>query len=536
MNRLHALDSHLSAPAKPARGMTPPALNGSVHVVRCLAQLRSKDKPIEKYIYLAQLKQTDEHMFYHLCVDNMTEITPLIYTPTVGDACIQFSHIYRRPEGIFVSIEDRGNIRSILNSWPRKEEARISVVTDGSRILGLGDLGVNGMPISVGKLSLYVAGAGIRPSSTIPICLDLGTNNEKFLDDPLYLGMRRRRVSDEEMSEFMEEFMYEMHRAFPKLLVQFEDFSTDNAFKYLDAFRDRYPVFNDDIQGTGAVVLSGFVNAAKLASAAAGTPLQDQRILFLGAGSAGVGVAMQLMSFFTLLGMSKEEARRRIWLVDSQGLIYNERGSLAEHKKYFSRDDYSGPPLKNLVDIIEYIRPTALLGLSTINGAFNKEVVETMSRINARPIIFPLSNPVRLSECQFDEAVEWSDGRVVFASGSPFPQLNYKGKDYYPGQGNNMYIFPGLGLGAILSRAAKVSDRMVEAASLALADSLTEEERSLDMVYPRVERIREISVHIAVRVIRTAQKDGTDQSVYLRSKNDEELFAYVKSKMWNPQI
>ncbi|KAL5522749.1 hypothetical protein ACEPAG_8767 [Sanghuangporus baumii] len=523
-------------PTKPVRGLTPPALNTSVHVVRCHCQLRSKDKPIEKYIYLSQLKQADENMFYYICLQNLTEVTPLIYTPTVGDACLQFSHIYRKPEGIFISIEDKGSIGSILQSWPRKEEARISVVTDGSRILGLGDLGVNGMPISVGKLSLYVAGAGIQPSSTIPICLDLGTNNQKFLDDPLYLGLRRRRVSDEEMSEFMEEFMSEIHAAFPKLLVQFEDFSTENAFKYLEAFRNRYPVFNDDIQGTGAVVLSGFVNAAKLSSTAAGTPLEDQRILFLGAGSAGVGVAMQLMSFFTLAGMSKEEARRRIWLVDSQGIVYDTRGPLPEHKKYFSRNDYSGPPLKNLVDIIEYVRPTALLGLSTISGAFNKEVVETMSKINARPIIFPLSNPVRLSECQFNEAVEWSEGRVVFASGSPFAPLKYNGNEYYPGQGNNMYIFPGLGLGAILSQATRVSDAMVEAASMALADSLNDEERALDMIYPRIERIREISAQIAVRVIRGAQKDGTDQTTSLRALNDEELIHYVKSKMWQPAI
>ncbi|KAH8113965.1 hypothetical protein DFH11DRAFT_1689300 [Phellopilus nigrolimitatus] len=513
--------------SKPPRGMTPPALNSSLHVVRCLAQLRSKDKNIEKYIYLSQLKQADENTFYQLCIENLSEITPLIYTPTVGDACLQYSHIYRRAEGIFISIEDKGNIR---------EEARISVVTDGSRILGLGDLGVNGMPISIGKLSLYIAGAGIRPSSTIPICLDLGTNNEKFLDDPLYLGLRRKRVSDGEMSEFMEEFMKEMRAAFPKLLVQFEDFSTEHAFEYLRAFRKRYPVFNDDIQGTGAVILSGFVNAAKLGSAAAGTPLSDQRILFLGAGSAGVGVAMQLMSFFTLNGMSAEEARRRVWFVDSQGLIYDTRGPMAEHKKFFSRNDYTGPPMKNLLDIINYVRPTALLGLSTIKGAFNKEVIEAMAGLNVRPIIFPLSNPVKLSECTFDEALEWSDGSVVFASGSPFPQRSYKGKEHYPGQGNNMYIFPGMGLGAILSRASSVTDGMVEAASLALADSLTEEERALEMTYPRIERIREISVQIASRVIRTAQKEGVDKSPDLRSKSDEALLAFVKSKMWQPQF
>ncbi|KAF9009971.1 hypothetical protein BDQ17DRAFT_1347251 [Cyathus striatus] len=464
----------------------------------------------------------------------MSEITPIIYTPTVGDACIQYSHIYRRPEGLFVSIKDKGNIKNVLRNWPKMDDARISVVTDGSRILGLGDLGVNGMPISIGKLSLYIAGAGIRPESTIPICLDLGTNNEQFLEDPLYLGMREKRVPDKEMEEFMDEFMHEMTTAFPKLMIQFENFSTDNAFKYLERYRNKYPVFNDDIQGTGAVVLSGFLNAAKLSSEASGRPLSDHRILFFGAGSAGVGVAMQLMSFFTLQGLSEEEARRRIWLVDSQGLVYDSRGRLAEHKKYFSRDDYSGPPMTNLVDILDHVQPTALLGLSTITDAFTPEVIQTMAAINPRPIIFPLSNPVRLSECSFADAVEHTNGQVLFASGSPFPEQAYGDKTLYPGQGNNMYIFPGLGLGAILARVTQVTDSMVEASSLGLADSLTAEERSLGLLYPRIERIREISAHIAKEVIRAAQKAGIDRSTDLRSMSDVEMLKFIKNKMWNP--
>ncbi|KAH8091663.1 malic enzyme [Cristinia sonorae] len=523
-----------SPPPKPAYGLTPPALDDSLHVVRCMRQLRSKDKPIEKYIYLTQLKATEPALFYKLCLDNMSEITPLIYTPTVGDACLQFSHIYRRPEGLYISINDKGRIGKVLRNWPKIDEARISVVTDGSRILGLGDLGVNGMPIAIGKLSLYVAGAGIRPESTVPICLDLGTNNKEFLQDPLYLGLRHERVSAEVAQEFMDEFMYEMSQVFPKLLVQFEDFSTDKAFAYLSAFRDKYPVFNDDIQGTGAVVLSGFLNAAKLSSAASGRPLSDHKILFLGAGSAGVGVAMQLTSFFKMQGLSEEEARRRIYLVDSQGLIFNARGPLAEHKRVFSRDDYQGPPMTNLVDILNYVKPTALLGLSTIKGAFNQQVIETMSALNPRPIIFPLSNPVRLSECEFHEAVEWSNGRVIFASGSPFPEQTYAGRTLYPGQGNNMYIFPGLGLGAIISRASSVTDRMVEAASLGLANSLTKDERSADLVYPRIERIREISAEIARSVVRAAQKDGVDRSLDLRAMSDEALLHFIGERMWKP--
>lgn len=521
-------------PSPPPRGLTPPVFDPSVHADRCLAQLRSKDKDIEKYIYLSNLKETDPHLFYKLCLDHMSEFTPIIYTPTVGDACLQFSHIYRKPEGLFISVKDKGKVRDVLRNWPHIDEARISVVTDGSRILGLGDLGVNGMPISIGKLSLYVAGAGIRPSSTVPICLDFGTNNQTYLDDPFYLGLRQKRVSDDEMTEFMDEFMAAISDVFPKLVVQFEDFSTEHAFFYLKRYRNAYPALNDDISGTGAVVLSGFLNAAKISSAASGKPLTSHRILFLGAGSAGVGVGTQLLSFFTLNGLSENEARERIYLVDSQGLIYNSRGPMAEHKKYFSRRDYKGPRLTNLLDVIAYVKPTALLGLSTTKGAFTPEVLKAMGELNSRPIIFPLSNPVKLSECTFAEAVEHTQGRVLFASGSPFPEMVFKGKKLYPGQGNNMYIFPGLGLGSIISKAISVTDSMIEASSLGLADSLTPDERADTLLYPRIERIREISGLIVVKVVRAAQAAGVDRHMDLRSMSDADLLKFVESKMWQP--
>ncbi|KAJ3515543.1 hypothetical protein NLJ89_g1685 [Agrocybe chaxingu] len=537
-------------PAAPKRGLVPAAFDRDVHTERCLLQLRSKDKGIEKYIYLSYLKNEDPAMFYKLCLEHMAEITPLIYTPTVGDACVNFSHIFRRPEGLYVSIKDKGKIRDVLQNWPKIDEARISVVTDGSRILGLGDLGVNGMGISIGKLSLYVAGAGyvaMCSSRTELTTTEASDRSLPFLSaltwartprgtstDPLYLGLRQKRVSDPEMEAFMDEFMQEMTATFPKLMIQFEDFSTDNAFKYLERYRKQYPVFNDDIQGTGAVVLSGFLNAAKLASAASGKPLSTHRILFFGAGSAGVGVASQLMSFFTLQGLTKEEARRSIWLVDSQGLVYDARGRLPEHKKYFSRNDYQGPPMTNLLDIIDYVRPTALLGLSTITNAFTSDVLEAMALINPRPIIFPLSNPVKLSECSFADAVEHTRGQVLFASGSPFPEQEYQGKTLYPGQGNNMYIFPGLGLAAILARVSQVTDTMVEASSLGLANSLTDEERALGLLYPQVNRIREISAFIAKEVVRAAQKSGVDRSPDLRNKSDDELLSFINQKMWKP--
>jgi malate dehydrogenase (oxaloacetate-decarboxylating)(NADP+) len=515
----------------PPQGLLPTAFSHAVHLQRALLQLRSKTTDIEKNIFLSQLKDADVDTFYKLCLANMSEITPLIYTPTVGDACLQYSSNFRRPEGLFISINDKGKIGTILRNWPRLDEARISVVTDGSRILGLGDLGVNGMPIAIGKLSLYVAGAGIRPSSTLPITLDLGTNNQTFLDDPLYLGLRQKRASQADYDEFMDEFMREMSVVFPKLLVQFEDFSTDHAFDYLARFRDRFRTFNDDIQGTGAVVLAGLLSAARLA------PLQprDHRILFHGAGSAGVGVATQLLSFFTLNGLSEEEARDRIWLVDSRGLIYNGRENVAEYKQPFARKDYSGPPMTDLLDVVSYVKPTALMGLSTIKGAFTEAIIRRMASQTPRPIIFPLSNPVGLSECTFSEALRASGGSVLFASGSPFPPEDFGGKMREPGQGNNMYIFPGLGLGSILCSASSVTDSMVEAAATGLANSLSSDERALELIYPRIERIREISTFIATRVIRAAQAANVDGATSLRKVTDEQLSAFVQKKMWGPR-
>ncbi|KAH7885367.1 hypothetical protein F5I97DRAFT_1810964 [Phlebopus sp. FC_14] len=509
----------------------PPYFALTDHRERCLQQLRSKPNALEKYIYLNGLKDRSSNLFYNILLDNMPELTPILYTPTVGEACVNYSHIWRRPEGLYVSIEDRGHIREVLSTWPNVHGARIAVVTDGSRILGLGDLGANGLPISIGKLDLYIAGAGLNPTSTVPICLDLGTNTQRYLDDPLYIGIHRPRPTAEEMDGFMDEFMQAMKDVFPNLLVQFEDFSTGNAFKYLDRYRHQYRVFNDDIQGTGSVILSGFLNAAGLSSAASGKPLSDQRILFFGAGSAGIGVAKQLLSFFTMSGMSPEEAKSRIYTVDSMGLITADRRGLQEHKKFFARTDYNGPRLRNLVDIINHVKPTALLGLSTIKNAFSEDVVKAMCSLNARPIIFPLSNPIHLSELDYEDAVRW---RVIYASGSPYKSVSLDGVTYEPGQGNNMYIFPGIGLGSILSEARHVSDGMVEQAAIALSSSLDADEKAAQLVYPRLTRIRDISAKIAFAVIRQAQKENLDENVYLRSLPDDILLRLVRDKMWEP--
>ncbi|KII86885.1 hypothetical protein PLICRDRAFT_93530 [Plicaturopsis crispa FD-325 SS-3] len=512
----------------------PPHFNSVNHRQRCLQQLRSKSSPLEQYIYLNGLKGRDPSLFYEILLDNILEIIPILYTPTVGDACMHYSHIWRRPEGLYISIQHKGHIRDVIASWAHIQDARIAVVTDGSRILGLGDLGANGLPISLGKLDLYIAGAGIRPSSTVPICLDLGTNTEKYHSDPLYLGVRQARPNANEMEEFMEEFMTAMKDVMPQLVVQFEDFSTDNAFKYLESFRRRYRCFNDDIQGTGAVVLSGFINAARLASAASGRPLTDHKILFFGAGSAGIGVAKQLLSFFTLLGLSEEEAKKRIYTVDSKGLITADRKGLQEHKKFFARTDYNGPALTKLTEIIDYVKPTALLGLSTMRNAFTEEVVKSMSSLNARPIVFPLSNPVTLCEVDYEDAIRWTNGKVIFASGSPYKPVTLNGKTYEPGQGNNFYVFPGIGLGTTLAKARHVTDAMVEAGAIACSSALTEEEVAADLVYPRIGRIRDISAQIALAVIRAAQTEGLDENPYLRSLTDKTLLARIREKMWVP--
>lgn len=516
------------------KGLLPPEFSLAKHGLRTLTQMREKQTPLERYVFLNALKERDPKLFYQLLFANMPEMVPILYTPTVGEACVNYSHIWRHPEGIYISLRDKGRIEQILRRWTNATDARIAVVTDGSRILGLGDLGANGLPIAVGKLDLYISGAGIRPESTVPICLDLGTNTQKYLDDPLYLGIRQRRPEDAEMESFMDEFMSAMSTVFPHLLVQFEDFSTDNAFKYLERYRNKYRVFNDDIQGTGSVILSGFINAARIASAASNLPLSDHRILFFGAGSAGIGVAKQLLAFFKAQGLDEETAKQRIWTVDSKGLIVADRPGLQEHKHYFARKDYQGPALTNLVDIIDYVKPTALLGLSTIQGAFNKAVVEKMTKLNTRPIIFPLSNPINLCEVTFQDALEWSGGNVVFASGSPYKPLTFKGQKYEPGQGNNMYIFPALGLGTILSQSKHVTDNMVEAAANALAQSLTSEEHACGLVYPRLERIREVSAQIACGVVRAAQVDGVDGAPALRELSDETLLGFVESKMWSP--
>jgi len=506
---------------------------------RCLEQVRSKSTDLERYIYLSSLRNSNVTLFYRLLMDNFEELVPIVYTPTVGEACVKFSHIYNPAncDGLYISIKDKGNVRKVLDSWPYPDPD-ITVVTDGSRILGLGDLGINGMGIPIGKLSLYIGAAGINPLRTLPITLDLGTNTQAHLEDPLYIGLRQNRPGEDEFYEFLDEVMDALSDKWPNLIIQHEDFAGYHAFGLLNRQRNKYSMFNDDVQGTGAVILSGLINAFR----ETGIPLKDHRVLFLGAGSAGVGVASQIRDHFVKAGnMSVEEARDHFWLVDTKGLVTFDRGDqLAEHKTIFARKDNNGQQFKDLVSTLEYVKPTCLIGLSTQGGVFTPQIIARMAELNKKPIIFPLSNPLKNSECTYESAMQNSECRVLFASGTMFPPYTDPAsqKTFYPGQGNNMYVFPGIGLGAILAHASNISDDMIYTSSVALANTLTDEEKSAGLLYPRLCRIREVSTMIAAEVMKEAVKEGVAKNqevIDLVNANDEaKLISYIQSKQYNP--
>ena len=411
-------------------GLIPPAVEGlDTQAARCMKQLASKPQDIDKYLYLSSLRKSNVHLFYRLAVQHLKQMAPYIYTPTVGQACQEWSQNYVQPEGMYISYADKGHIASVIANWP-EPNVEITVVTDGSRILGLGDLGINGMGIPVGKLALYTACGGIRPEATLPLTLDLGTGNKALREDPLYMGSRREKVSAEEELEFMDELMVALTERWPGIVIQFEDFK--NPFPALEKYGGKYTCFNDDVQGTGSVILGGMVSAVKLS----GIPIKDHRAVFLGAGSAGVGVAKQIVEYFKREGLTEDEARRCFWLVDTKGLVTHDRGDkLADHKVYFSRDDNAGKQYKTLDEVLDHVKPTILMGLSTIQGAFTPAMLQKMGEWNDRPIIFPLSNPSNNSECTFEDAIKYTKGKALFASGSPFPSMEYNGKSLTPGQG-----------------------------------------------------------------------------------------------------
>ncbi|KAI8061355.1 hypothetical protein BDF21DRAFT_403152 [Thamnidium elegans] len=513
---------------------------------RALQQVRSKSTPLEKYIFLAQLRTSNTRLFYKLIMDGLQEFAPIIYTPTVGTACIEYSNIYPFlaapgvPDGLYLDSTDLTNLKeTILNYQPVDNYSpEIAVITDGSRILGLGDLGTNGMGISIGKLQLYVAGAGIDPRRTLPIVLDLGTNNEKLRNDDFYLGLRKARPADKEFYSIVDTVLETLHQVYPQLLIQFEDWSSEHAFGLLEKYRNKLVCFNDDIQGTGAVILSGIINAVRKVQQENNVLPRDHRVVFYGAGSAAIGVARQIQEYFEMeFNLTEEEAKKVFWIVDSKGLVTLDRGDkLAQHKVYYARDDNEEQQYKDLIDIVDYVKPTVLIGLSSTTGAFNKTVLNRLAELNEQPIIFPLSNPATQAECTFAEAMEGTDYRVIFASGTAFPSYTVPttGEVRIPGQGNNMYIFPGLGLGAVLAQPSSISNGMIYSASKSLADSLTAEEIKQGWLYPSLVRIREVSAIVATAVIEESIKEGISNNKELESMSHDELIEFVTNNMWTP--
>jgi malate dehydrogenase (oxaloacetate-decarboxylating)(NADP+) len=459
---------------------------------RALQQLGQKPNNLERYIYLIQLLDSNETLFYHVVMSDPAYFLPIIYTPTVGEVCLKFSHIYRRPRGMYISMKDRGKIRKVLDNWPRKD-VRIVCATSGGRILGLGDLGANGMGIPIGKLQLYTACAGVPPERLLPILIDFGTNNHELLIDPLYLGLRQARAPREEVDPLMDEFVEAIQEKFTDCCIHFEDWRGVDAFYYLARYRDKVCCFNDDIQGTGGVTVAGLYNAMRIVN----QTLKDQRVLFLGAGSAGIGISDMIVSAMKLEGLSDEQAYSRIWMFDVNGLLESTRNDLIPEQKPYA---HVHAPTHNLVEAINSIRPTILIGVSTVGKAFTKSVIEAMSNISQRPVIFALSNPTEKSECTPEEAYKWSGGRAIYASGVQFPPVQYNGETYLPGQANNFYIYPSIGFAVYATRAKRITDEMFIEAAKATADQVTDEQLKKGLLFPLQSNILETEVRTAACV------------------------------------
>ena len=505
-------------------GLLPPfRANMEEQVQRIMENYRHHTDPLDKYIFLTGIADRNVTLFYRVLMDNLLEMTPIMYTPTVGHACQQFGHIYRKNRGMYLNLNQKGRIAEVLDNWPA-DEVDIIVISDGSRILGLGDLGANGMGIPIGKLVLYVAGAGLHPDRTLPILLDVGTDNEELLNDPLYLGITRRRVHGDEFYEIADEFVKAATARWPNVLIQWEDFTNDKAFPLLNRYREEVLCFNDDIQGTGSVALAGLLAAMRMRK----EHLSDQRIVFCGAGSAAVGIAdMICAGIADEHSMTTEEARKLVWMCDSKGLVTTTRkGKLDEHKIPYARDEKPAP---ELLDVVKRVKPTIIIGASGHAHTFTEEVVKEMHKHCKQPVIFALSNPTSKAECTAEEAYTWTNGNAIFASGSPFPAVRLEGRIFVPGQGNNMFIFPGVGLGAVVCGARKVTDEMFFTAAKTLAHMVTEEELDAGTIYPDLAKIRQISLAIAAAVARLAWEQGLAQ--YAEPKD---IRQYVRDRMYHP--
>jgi malate dehydrogenase (oxaloacetate-decarboxylating)(NADP+) len=504
------------------RGLLPPRISSQEEQIsRALENLRAKPSDLERYIFMIALQDRDETLFYRTVLDHLEELMPVIYTPTVGRACQEYGHIFRRPRGLFISIEDAGRVTRVLRNWPHKD-VRVIVVTDGERILGLGDLGADGMGIPVGKLALYTACAGIDPSVCLPVTIDVGTNNEKLLQDPLYIGLQQRRIRGAAYDIFIDEFVTAVQALYPRALIQFEDFANQNAFRLLRKYQDRACVFNDDIQGTASVILAGIYSALRITK----QRLTDQKIVFFGAGEAGTGVANLVADALKEEGLSDAQARARVWLIDSKGLVVKSRTDLAEHKRRYAHEHEF---IADHLSVVDVLRPTAIIGFSGQAGMFTPAILQRMAQINERPIIFALSNPTSKAECTAEEAYRLTDGRAIFASGSPFDPVFVDGKRFIPGQGNNAYTFPGVGLAIVASESRLVTNEMFLAAARALANEVSEDDLFEGRIYPPLRRIREVSLAIAVAVAKVAY----DQGLARVSKPDD-LRLHIKPQMFEP--
>ena len=504
-------------------GLIPDAIESEdLQMRRVMQQLGHKTTDLERYIYLMNLLDHDETLFYKTIMSDPTRFLPIVYDPTIGEACLKFGHIFRNPRGMYVSIARRGHVKDILRNWPEKD-VKVICVTDGGRILGLGDLGANGMGIPIGKLQLYTAAAGVPPEGLLPIYLDAGTNNEQYLHDPLYLGLRKTRPSKEDLYSFVDEFVEAVQEVFPLCCIHFEDWTGVDAINLLARYRDKVSCYNDDIQGTAGITLAGMINAAKLK----GTQLKDEKYLFLGAGSAAIGLANLLCTALVAQGMSLKQAQSQVSMFDINGLLEPSRTDLEDYQKPYAHEH---APTKDFVAAIESIKPTTIIGVSTIGGAFTQKVVETMSQLNARPVILALSNPTEHAECTPEQAYTWSRGKAIYAAGVQFPPVHLNGQTFLPGQANNFYIFPAVGLAIYATRAKRVSDEMFIEAGAAVADAVPEDLLKQGLLYPLQSDILEIEIKTAIRVTKLVFDSGL-----ARVDRPDDLEAFIRGQVYKPE-
>ncbi len=482
-------------------GLVPDATESEdLQLKRVMLQLSHKNTDIDRYIYLVNLLDHDETLFYRTLMSDPARFLPIVYDPTIGEACLKFGHIFRGPRGMYLSIKRRGHVKEILRNWPQKD-VRFICVTDGGRILGLGDLGANGMGIPIGKLQLYTAAAAVPPQILMPMYLDAGTNNEQYLNDPLYLGLRERRPSTEDLYSFVDEFVEAVQEVFPKCCIHFEDWTGVDAVHLLERYRDKYCVYNDDVQGTAGITLAGMINATKLK----GTQLKDEKYLFLGAGSAGIGLANLLCSALVAQGMTLKDAQSRVYMFDVNGLLESTRTDLVDFQLPYA---HPHAPTRDFAAAIESIKPTTIIGVSTIGGAFSKEVVEAMCRVNERPIILALSNPTSCAECTPEQAYTWSNGKAIYAAGVPFSPVTLNGQTFIPGQANNFYIFPAVAMAVYATEAKRVTDEMFIEAAKAVADQVSPELLKQGLLYPLQGDILETEIKTAARVAKLVFDSG----------------------------